>query len=327
MIAIRTFIAGLVLAAASATPAFSQGSAAGYPSKPIKMVISFATGGVSDIMGRVLSQKLSEILGQPVVVENRAGAGGSIGTDFVAKAPADGYTLLLTSPTQMAIAPNLVKAIAYDPIKDFTSIGGVAMAPNILTANTALPVRTLAELVAYAKANPGKLSFGSSGVGSVGHLSGEVLRITTGAEMLHIPYKSAGAAYPDMFSGSVSMVFDTLPSAIQHVQAGKARPIAMMSDKRTTLLPDVPTFAEAGFPEATLRFWFGLHGPASMQPAVVQKINDALHKALAAPDLRDRFTALGATVLPTTSQEMADLTRSTLDQLTKTIKAAGIKAE
>ena len=247
MIAIRTFIAGLVLAAASATPAFSQGSAAGYPSKPIKMVISFATGGVSDIMGRVLSQKLSEILGQPVVVENRAGAGGSIGTDFVAKAPADGYTLLLTSPTQMAIAPNLVKAIAYDPIKDFTSIGGVAMAPNILTANTALPVRTLAELVAYAKANPGKLSFGSSGVGSVGHLSGEVLRITTGAEMLHIPYKSAGAAYPDMFSGSVSMVFDTLPSAIQHVQAGKARPIAMMSDKRTTLLPDVPTARSTSF--------------------------------------------------------------------------------
>jgi tripartite-type tricarboxylate transporter receptor subunit TctC len=212
-----------------------------FPQRPVRLIVAYATGGVSDIMGRVLAQKMSETLGQTMVVENRAGAGGMIGTDFVAKSPPDGYVIVLSSPTQMAIVPNLNKNTPYDPIKDFTAIGGIAMTPNILTINMSLPFRSLRELVDYAKANPGKLSFGSSGPGSVGHLSGEVLRMTTGADLLHVPYKSAGAAYPDMFAGSVSMVFDTLPSAIQHVNSGKARPIALMASKRAPLLPDVPT--------------------------------------------------------------------------------------
>ena len=321
---VRRIVAGLAFAMLPVS-AFAQADS--FPSKAVHLVVSFAAGGVSDIVGRVVAQRMTEFLGQTVIVENRPGAGGVIGTNYVAKAPPDGYIFVLTSPTQLAIAPNLQKSIPYDPIKDFSAIGGIARTPNILTINMALPIRSLRELVAHAKSNPGKLSFGSSGQGSVGHLSGEILRVSTGADMLHIPYKSAGAAYPDMFSGAVSMVFDTLPSAIQHVNSGKARPIALMSDKRSPLLPDVPTFAEAGYPEATLRFWIGLHGPAGMPPAVVQKLNDALNKALASPELRERFAALGADPLPITPQELASYTRSSLEQITRTIKAAGIRAE
>ena len=321
---VREVLAGLAFAILPVS-AFAQTES--FPSKALHLVVSFAAGGVSDIVGRLVAQKMTEVLGQTVIVENRPGAGGVIGTNFVAKSPPDGYVFVLTSPTQLAIAPNLQKSIPYDPINDFSAIGGIAMTPNILTINMSLPIRSLRELVAHAKSNPGKLSFGSSGQGSVGHLSGEILRVSTGADMLHIPYKSAGAAYPDMFSGAVSMVFDTLPSAIQHVNSGKARPIALMSDKRSPLLPDVPTFAEAGYPEATLRFWIGLHGPAGMPPAVVQKLNDALNKALASPELRERFAALGADPLPITPQELAGYTRNSLEQITKTIKAAGIRPE
>ncbi|MBM3346926.1 MAG: tripartite tricarboxylate transporter substrate binding protein [Betaproteobacteria bacterium] len=298
-----------------------------FPAKPVRLIVAFGTGGVSDIMGRVLAQKMGETLGQPMVVENRAGAGGMIGTDFVAKAAPDGYVIVLSSPTQMAIVPNLNKSTPYDPVKDFTPIGGVAMTPNILSANVSAPFRNLKELVEYARANPGKLTFGSSGPGSVGHLSGEVLRTSSGAQLTHVPYKSAGAAYPDMISGNISMVFDTLPSAIQHIKSGKAHPIALMASKRAPLLPEVPTFAEAGFPEATLHFWIGLHGPAHIPQPVVQALNDGLKKALAAPDLRDRFTQLGADPLATTPQELGDMTRTTLEQITKTIKAAGIKGD
>jgi len=298
-----------------------------FPTRPVRLIVAYGTGGVSDIMGRVLAQKMTETLGQPMVVENRAGAGGMIGTDFVAKSPPDGYVVVLSSPTQMAIVPNLNKSTPYDPIKDFTPIGGIAMTPNILSANVSLPFRSLKDLVDYARANPNKLTFGSSGPGSVGHLSGEVLRTSTGVQMTHVPYKSAGAAYPDMIAGNITMVFDTLPSAIQHINSGKARPIALMAAKRAPLLPDVPTFAEAGFPEATLHFWLGLHGPANIPQPVVQALNDGLRKALAAQDLRERFTQLGADPLPTTPRELGDMTRATLEQITKTIKAAGIKGD
>ncbi|MFL6566968.1 MAG: Bug family tripartite tricarboxylate transporter substrate binding protein [Burkholderiales bacterium] len=318
----RSFIIALAAASLSAS-AFGQG----YPNKPIRLVVPYAAGGVSDIMGRALAQKLGELIGQPMIVENRAGAAGALGTDATAKSAPDGYTIVLSSLTAYAIAPNMNKSVTYDPVKDFSAIGGVAIAPNILTVNASAPFNTLKELVEYAKANPGKLTFGSSGVGSIGHLSGEVLRTSVGAQMLHVPYKSAGVAYPDMFAGNVSMVFDTLPSAIQHIRSGKAKPIAVLSDKRSPLLPEVATFAEAGFPEATLRFWFGLHGPAHMSAPVVQKLNETLNQALAAPDLRERFSTLGADPYPTTPQQLTDVVRADMDKLAKTIKAAGIARE
>lgn len=315
----------LILLTLVVAPAWTQ--AQPFPSKPVRLVVPYAAGGVSDIMGRALAQKMSELLGQPMVVENRTGAAGAVGTEAVARSAPDGYTIVLSSLTAYAIAPNMNKAVTYDPVKDFSAVGGVAIAPNILTVNPALPFQNLKDLVAYAKANPGKLTFGSSGVGSIGHLSGEVLRTSVGAEMLHVPYKSAGVAYPDMFAGALSMVFDTLPSAIQHVRAGKARPIAVLSGTRSALLPDVPTFAEAGYPEATLRFWFGLHGPANIPPAVVQKLHETLNAALASADLRERFATLGADPQPMTPQELTDLVRADMDKLGKTLQAAGIKRE
>jgi tripartite-type tricarboxylate transporter receptor subunit TctC len=182
-------------------------------------------------------------------------------------------------------------------------------------------------LIAYAKVNPGKLTYGSSGIGSVAHISAEMLRATTGIDLVHVPYKSAAQAYPDMISGSVSMVFDALPSAIQHIKSGKVRPIAMMSDRRASLVPDVPTFAEAGYPEATLRLWVGLHGPANLPAPIVQKLSDTAARTVAAPDVRERFTAVGADAYSTSPREFAELVRGDVERLGKMMAAAGIKGE
>jgi tripartite-type tricarboxylate transporter receptor subunit TctC len=305
------------------TNAWSQA----YPNRAVRLVVPYGTGGVSDIMGRVVAQKMTELLGQPMVVENRPGAGGMLGTGGVAKSEPDGYTIVLSSLSAYAIGPRLVKQAPYDPVNDFTAIGGVAIAPTILTVNAALPYQNLAQLMAFAKANPGKLSYGSSGIGSVGHISGEVLRASTGVELVHVPYKTAQAAYPDAISGNISMVFDALPSAIQHIRSGKMRPLAMMSDRRASLVPEVPTFAESGYPEATLRLWVGLHGPANLPAAVVQKLNDMLHKALASPEVKERFAAAGADPFPTTPQELARLTRGDVERLGKMMADSGIKGE
>lgn len=322
---IRSWLIGVV-AVTLASPAFGQGSDS-YPNRPIRMIIPYSAGGVSDIMGRVLAQKMTEIIGQSIVVDNRAGAGGTLGTDIASKSAPDGYTIVLTSLTTHAIAPHILKAIPYDPVKDFTAIGGVAISLNVLTANTALPFQTLKEMVAYAKANPGKLTYGSSGVGSVGHLSGEVLRTATGLDLLHIPYKSAGLAYPDMIAGNVSLVFDTLPSAIQYIRSGRVRAIGMLSDHRSPLLPDVVTFAEAGYPEATLRFWLALHAPPNLPAPITQKLSQTLNQALAAPDLRERFTNLGADTYPTTPKQLSDVVRADVEKLGVIVRAAKIPRE
>jgi tripartite-type tricarboxylate transporter receptor subunit TctC len=311
--------------AITASSAAAQPSA--YPTRPIRLVVPYAPGGVSDITGRIVAQKMSELLGQSVVVENRAGAGGMLGTGAVAKAEPDGYTVVLSSLSAYAIGPRLVKAPPYDPIRDFTAIGAVALSPTILTVNTALPFQSVHDVIAFAKANPGKLSYGSSGIGSVAHISAEMLRASTGIELVHVPYKSAAQAYPDMIAGSISMIFDALPSAIQHIRAGKARPIAMMSDRRASLLPEVPTFAEAGYPQATLRLWVGVHGPADLPAPIVQKLNETLVKVAAAPDVRERLTAVGADAYATTPQEFAQLVRGDVEKLGAMMAAAGIKAE
>ncbi|MBM3536151.1 MAG: tripartite tricarboxylate transporter substrate binding protein [Alphaproteobacteria bacterium] len=307
-------------------PAFAQ-TTVGYPNRAVRLVVPYGAGGVSDMMGRVIAQKMTELLGQPMVVENRPGAGGMVGTGFVSRSAPDGYTILFSSLSAYAISPRLVKAPPYDPVNDFTAIGGVAIAPTILTVDAKLPFRSLKELLAYAKANPGKLSYGSSGIGSVGHISAEVLRTSVGVELVHVPYKTAQQAYPDVLAGSIAMVFDALPTAMQHIRSSKMRPIAMMSDRRASLLSDVPTFAEAGYPQATLRLWIGLHGPSNLPGEVVQKLNQTLHKALDAPDLRERFTAAGADPYPTTALELAELVRDDVERLAKMMAAAGIRAE
>ena len=314
-----TGLAALLLA----FPIFAQE----YPNRPIRLVVPYAPGGVSDITGRIVAQKMTELLGQPMVVENRAGAGGMLGTGAVAKSPPDGYTVVLSSLSAYAIGPKLVKQPLYDPVADFTPVAAVALSPTILTVNTALPFQSLKELITFGKANPGKLTYGSSGIGSVAHISAEMLRASTGIELVHIPYKSAAQAYPDMISGNVSMVFDALPSAIQHIKAGKARPLAMMSDRRASLVPEVPTFAEAGYPEATLRLWVGLHGPAGLPAPIVQKLNETAARAVASPDVRERFTAVGADAYSISPREFADLVRSDVERLGKMMASAGIKGE
>jgi tripartite-type tricarboxylate transporter receptor subunit TctC len=317
----------LALATTGASAQVAGEQAGGYPSRAVRMIVPYGAGGVSDIIGRVLAQKLSEQLGQPVVVENRGGAGGMLGTGMVAKSTPDGYTLVLSSLSAYAIGPRLVRTSPYDPVNDFTAIGGVALTPTVLTVNLAIAPRTVKELVAYARSNPGTLNYGSSGVGSIGHISAELLRAASGVDLVHIPYKSAAFAYPDMMSGNVTMVFDALPSAIQYIRTGKVRPVAMMSDQRSPLLPDVSTFAESGYPGVTLRLWVGLHGPAGLPPAVVQRLNDALAKALVAPDLRERYASVGADPLPMPAREFAAMVREDVTKLAKTIEAAGIKPE
>jgi tripartite-type tricarboxylate transporter receptor subunit TctC len=317
----------VALVPSGATAQGTGDSAAGYPTRTVRLIVPYGAGGVSDIIGRVLAQKLSDQLGQPVVVENRGGAGGMLGTGQVAKSPPDGYTLVLSSLSAYAIGPRLVRTPPYDPVKDFTAIAGVALTPTILTVNPALAQRTVKEIVDYAKANPGRLNYGSSGVGSIGHISAELLRAATGAELVHIPYKSAAFAYPDLISGSVTMVFDALPSAIQYIRSGKVRPVAMMSEQRSPLLPDVPTFAEAGFPRVTLRLWVGLHGPSGLPPAIVQRLNEATAKALAAPELRERFASVGADPMPLSAQAFGTMVREDVAALAKTIEVAGIKPD
>ncbi len=315
----------------SSAPALAQPAAkAGddFPSKPIRLIVPFAPSGVSDIIGRVIATGMAEALGQTVIVDNRAGASGSIGSEAVARAAPDGYTLLLSSLSTVAISPNFLTSVPFDPLKDFTAIGGVASTPNILVINPDLPVASLGDLIAYAKgAGKDKLSFGSSGTGSTGHLSAEVLRAATGIEMSHIPYKASALAFPDVIAGRVSMVFDSLPSTISHVKSGKVRPLAVAAPRRSALLPEVQTFAEAGFPGATLLFWTGLEGPANLPEAVVQKLNAALRKALGAPGLRERMVTLGAEPLVTSAHEFAELRRSDVARVKKLIKDAGIRPE
>ncbi len=329
MISIRAVWIALVatLVPAAAIAQSGGDSAAGYPTRTVRLVVPFGAGGVSDIIGRLVAQKLSDHLGQPVVVENRGGAGGMVGTGQVAKAAPDGYTLVLSSLSPYAIGPRLVRTPPYDPVKDFTAIAGVALTPTILTVDPALPPRTVADLVAYAKANPGRLNYGSSGIGSIGHISAELLRAASGIELVHIPYKSAAFAYPDLIGGSVTMIFDALPSAIQYIRTAKVRPVAVMAEQRSPLLPEVPTFAEAGFPGVTLRLWVGVHGPAGLPPGIVQRLNDATTKALAAPDLRERFASVGADPMPLSAQAFGAMVREDVAALAKTMERAGIKPE
>lgn len=297
-----------------------------YPSKSIRLVVPYGTGGVSDFIGRITAAALTKVLGQTVFVENRGGAGGTVGAAVVAKAPPDGYTLLLTSPPMIAVAPVMLTNMPYDAVEDFTPIGTVIVTPNILVVNPSLPANSIAELIAYGK-GPGKgtLSFGSSGPGSTGHLSGHILQTATGIEMQHIPYKSSGLAFPDVISGRVSMVFDSLPSTIGHVRAGKVRPMLVMSEKRSSLLPDVPTAAESGFPAATMVFWMGIEGPANMPQHIVDKLNAALK--VASPAMREQMNTLGAEPFLTSPQEFKTMRQQDVIRLRKVVKEMGLRPE
>jgi tripartite-type tricarboxylate transporter receptor subunit TctC len=298
----RSFLSSSIAATAFAAPAFAQS----YPNKPVRMIVPFPAGGATDVLARSLSIKLGEKLGQNVVVENRPGAGGTIGSGAVAQAAPDGYTILLATSSTHSIGPVINPKIPYDAQSDFTALGQVASSPNIVLVPLASPAKTMGELIAFAKKNPGKLNYASSGNGTIVHLTSELFKAQSGTFIVHIPYRGTALAIPDLISGKVDVMFDSLVSGLPHVKDGKLRALAVTSEKRSTLAPDLPTVADVlpGFESVT---WFGLYGPKRMPQDVVQKLNTALNAALADNDVKERFSRLGAEPVSTTPAAFAAL--------------------
>jgi tripartite-type tricarboxylate transporter receptor subunit TctC len=318
-------ISRLTLAIAMAVTATLAGAQA-YPAKPVKMIVPFPPAGATDVVGRFLAQKLGERWGQSVVVENRPGAGGSIGSDMVAKAPADGYMLLMATSSTHSIGPSLSK-LPYDPIKDFAAIAHVANVPNVLVVSPTLAVKDIKELIALAKSKPGQLNFASSGQGTIVHLNGELFKMLGGIDLQHIPYKGTALSIPDLANGQIAMLFDSLASVMPHIKSNRARPLALNGRTRSPLLPDVPTFAEAGMPAFDTYTWFGLFAPAGTPREIVSKIHGDVLAALQAPDLKERFASVGAEAVGGTSEAFVARILADTAKWAQVIKAAKVKIE
>jgi len=298
-----------------------------YPNRPITLVVPFPPGGSTTIVARTISDKLAELLGQQIVIDNRGGAGGTIGTRAVAKADPDGYTLLLGYTGTLAIAPSLYANVGYDPRKDFAPIGRIGTAPNTLVVHPSFPAKSVAELVAYAKANPGKVNYGSAGVGTVSHVCGEYFATAAGIKLVHVPYKGTGPVLTDLIGGHIPMAFAPIPATYPNAQSGKLRMLAVTSAVRSTLVPEVPTIAEQGVPgfEAVLRY--GLVAPAGTPRPIIDKLNKALNAALASDEIRKRLALEGAEPLPGTIKDYAaDIDREET-QWAKVVKASGATAK
>ncbi len=325
----RTF-AGAVLAAlltVAAPGAIPAAGAQAFPSKPVKLVVPFPPGGSLDNIGRLLAQKLSEEWGQQVVVENKPGAGGNIGADAVAKSPADGYTVVMGALSTHAVNPNLYRTMPYDAARDFAPISNVAITPNVLIVSSKSPVHTLKDLIAYAKANPGKTNFGSGSNGSAGHLAGELFKLESGTDVMHIPYKGGAPALQALLAGDTQFMFDNLANAMAQVKGGTVRPIAVTTAQRSRLAPDLPTMAEAGMPGFDISTWFGLLAPAGTPPEVIAKWNAAVVKALNSPDVREKMLAQGAEPSPTTPAEFAAFIAKEREKYARIVKASGAKVD
>jgi tripartite-type tricarboxylate transporter receptor subunit TctC len=299
---------------------------AAFPSKPIRLILPFAPGGPSDIVGRVLSQKMSEQMGQQVVTDNRAGAGGNLGLELAAKAPPDGHTLVIASPT-LAISPSLYKKLNYDPQKDFAPLSTVANIPNVMLVHNSVPAKTVKEFIDLARRSPGKLNYGSSGAGSTTHLSSEILSNMSKLKMVHVPYKGQGLALSGLMSGQVDMMIMAVPSAQGMVQANKVRALAVLAENRVGALPSVPTMAEAGVKDFVVNVWFGVLAPAATPRDVVARLNSELVKTVAAPDVRERFTGAGIEPASSTPEQFGAYIRSETARYAKVIREAGITVE
>ncbi len=313
-------IAALSLVTAAA---FAQS----YPDKPVKLIVPFPPGGPTDGMARIIGQKLAETWKQSVVIDNRGGAGGGIAAEAASKAPADGYTVFFATTGTQAINPSLYEKLPYDPIKDFAPISLVATTANILVVNPSLPVKTVKELIAYAKANPGKLTFGSAGNGSSNHLAGELFNTMAGVNMTHVPYKGSAAALNDLLGGQLSMMWDVLSTAMPHVATGKTRPLGVTSLKRSAIAPEVPTIDESGLPGYEVTLWFGVLAPSATPRVIVDKINADLKTILATPDMKERLAKLGAAPAYTTPEQFEALEKSDIAKWSKVVKASGAKVD
>ena len=316
----------LMVVVALAAPALCA-QAQTYPNKPVRLVCPFPPGGAVDIASRAVAHELSQILGQPVTVDNRPGAGGNIGADIVAKSPPDGYTLLMTTSGIMAINPALYSKLPFDPLKDFASVSTVVSLNNVLVLNPNVPYKSVQEVIAAAKAQPGKLTYASSGNGTSIHLSGELFKSMTGVDMLHIPYKGSAPAVTDLLGGQVNMMFDNIPSSLPHIKAGKLRALAVTGAKRSQLLPDLPTIAEAGVPGYDSYVWFGVTAPAGTPPEIIGRLNAAIAKAAVTPSFRDRLTEQGYDVQSSTPEQMTTSIRAEIAKWGKIVKASGARVD
>ena len=322
MTRLRQWVAALACAAAAGGAAAQQ-----YPAKAIRMVIGFPPGGGTDIVGRIVAQKLSESLGQQVLPDNRGGAAGQIGTEIVAKAPADGYTVLMAHIAALSILPSLLPKLPYDPVKDFAPVSLAAIAPNLLVVHPSLPVKTVKDLVALAKARPGQLQFSSVGSGSVQHIAGEMFKLQARVHMLHVPYKGSGQSIIDLVSGQIHMDFGAIPPVLAHVKSGRLRPVAVTSEKRFSLLPEIPTVAEGGLPGFDMSTWWGLVAPSGVGKDVVVKLHAETAKLLRDRDVREKLANVGAEPVGNSPEEFGAFIRAERAKYAKVVKEAQIKLD
>ncbi len=312
-----------VLLALSAAAAAAQP----YPSKPIRLVVPFPAGGTTDILAREVGQRLSLSLGQPVVIDNRPGAAGNIGSELVAKSAPDGYTLLMATVGTHAINPNLYARIPYDHVKDFAPVVLVAGVPNVLEVTPSLPVHSVADLINLAKEKPGQINFASSGSGTSIHLSGELFKTMAGVDMTHVPYKGSAPAITDLIGGQVQVMFDNLPSSLQQIKAGKLRAIAVTSAQRAPALPDVPTIAESGLPGFEATSWFGIVAPTGTPPTIIARINADVNQWLQSPEAKDKLLAQGAVAAGGSPEQFAAYIHAETEKWARVVKASGAKVD
>ncbi len=326
----RLVLAGLLALSAAAGPVAAQsaaGAADGFPNRPIRLIVPFATAGVTDTSGRVIAEALGKRLGQQVVVDNRPGASGNIGTSAVATAAPDGYTLLLAFDGTMVINPHVFARVPFDTLKDFSPIGRIGDAVLILVAHPGVKASTLQEVIALSKATAGGLSYGTSGIGGTPHIAGELLNQRTGAQLQHVPYKGGGQAISDAIGGSIPLVYTAVAGAQAHVKGGRLKAIAVSSASRSSSLPDVPTFIEAGVPDFVSSSWVGILAPARTPTAIVRRLNTELNAVLSDPAIRERLAVLGIDPSPGTPEQFLEDMRRDLAKYGPVVKAAGIKVE
>jgi tripartite-type tricarboxylate transporter receptor subunit TctC len=294
-----------------------------FPTKPLRMVVPFAPGGPTDIVGRAVSQRLTESFGQTVVVDNRAGAGGVVGADLVAKSPPDGYTLLLCSTGAMAINPSLMPNMPYDAVRDFAPLSLVVTIPYLLLVSAGSPLQSVKDLIAAAKAKPGQINYGSAGIGSTSHLAGELFKSMAKIDIVHVPYKGSAPAATDLIGGQLQTMFDAVAVALPLVRGGKLRALGISTTKRSALVPDVPTIAESGVPGYEVATWHGICAPAGTPPAVVGTLNRGIVAAVSQPDTRERLVGIGAEVVGSTPEEFGRFMHSELAKWSRIVKQSG----
>ena len=315
-----------MLCAAGALAAFSATAyAQSYPSKPIRMVVPFAAGGPTDVYARSVGQELSRILGQPVIVDNKPGAGGNLGADFVAKSAPDGYNIVLGAVGAFAVNMTLYPKMPYDVLRDFAPVSLIAIVPMMLVVNPALPVKTPRDLVELAKARPGQLTYGSAGNGTSVHMSTEMFKALTGIDMVHVPYKGVAPAMTDLIGGQLQLMFSDATSAIPHAKSGKVRPVAVT--KRIEVMPEIPTFAELGYAGYDPTVWYGVFAPAGTPRDIVVKLNGAIAKALQAPEVRERLISQGANPVSNSPEEFTAFVRDEIARWGKVVKASGARVD